>query len=41
MAADIKKLGRFFAILEDPGMRSSRKVVIGDGMDCKDNDSDR
>jgi len=29
------------AILEDPGMRSSRKVVIGDGMDRQVNDSDR
>ena len=30
MATDLKKWRRFSAILEDPGMRSSRKVVIGD-----------
>ena len=41
MATDLKKLGQFFAILEDPGMRSSRKVVIGDGMDRQDNDSEQ
>ena len=41
MATDLKKWGRFSAILEDPRMRSSRKVVIGDGMDRQDNDSDR
>ena len=41
MATNLKKLGRFSAILEDPRMRSSRKVVIGDGMDGQDNDSDR
>ena len=41
MATDLKKLGRFSAILEDPGMPSSRKIVIGDGMDRQDNDSDR
>ena len=40
MATDLKKWGQSTAILEDPGMRSSRKVVIGDGMDCQDNDSD-
>ena len=38
MATDLKKWGKFSAILEDPCMRSSRKVVIGDGMDCPDND---
>ena len=38
MATDLKKWGRFSAIFEDPGMRSSRKVVIGDGMDRQDND---
>ena len=41
MATDLKKWGKFFAILEDPGKRSSKKVVIGDGMDHQDNDSDR
>ena len=41
MATDLKKWGRFSAILEDSGMRSSKKVEIGDGMDRQDNDSDR
>ena len=41
MATDLKKWGRFSAILEDPRMRSSRKVVIGVEMDRQDNDSDR
>ena len=41
MATDLKKLGKFSANLEDPRMRSSRKVVIGDVMDRQDNDSDR
>ena len=41
MATDLKKWGRFFAILEDPRMRSRRKVVIGGGMDRQDNNSDR
>ena len=41
MATDLIKWGKFFAILEDLGMRSSRKVVIGDGMDRQDNDSER
>ena len=40
MATDLKKWGRFSTILEDRRMRSSRKVVIGDGMDRQDNDSD-
>ena len=40
MATDLKKCGKFSAILEDPRMRSSRKVVIGDEMDGQD-DSDR
>ena len=35
MATDLKKWGQFSAILEDPRMRSSRKVVIGDVMDRK------
>ena len=41
MATDLKKWGRISAILEDSRMRSSRKDVIGDGMDRQDNDSDR
>ena len=41
MPTDLKKWSKFSAILEDPGMRSSKKVVIGDGMDRQDNDSDR
>ena len=41
METDLKKWGQFSAILEDPRMRSSRKVVIGDEMDRQDNDSDR
>ena len=41
MATDLKKWGKFSAILEDPRMRSNRKVVIGDVMDRQDNDSDR
>ena len=41
MTTDLKKWGKFSAILEETGMRSSRKVVIGDGMDRQDNDSDR
>ena len=41
MATDLKKWGQFFAILEYPRIRSSRKVVIGDAMDRQDNDSDR
>ena len=41
MATDLKKWGRISAILEDSRMRSSRKVVIGDGIDRQDNDSDR
>ena len=41
MATDLKKWGRFPVILEDPRVRSSRKVVIGDGIDRQDNDSDR
>ena len=41
MAMDLIKWGQFSAILEDPGMRSGRKVVIGDGMDRQDNDRDR
>ena len=38
MTKDLKKWGKFSAILEDPGMRSSRKVIIGDGMDRQDID---
>ena len=41
MATDLKKWGRFSAILGDPRMRRIRKVVIRDGMDRQDNDSDR
>ena len=41
MATNLQKWGRFSAILEDPRMRSSRKVEIGDVMDRQDNDSDR
>ena len=41
MATVLKKWGQFSAILKDPGMRSSRKVVVGDGMDRQDKDSDR
>ena len=40
MATDLKKWDKFSAILEDPRMRSSNKVVIGDVMDHQDNDSD-
>ena len=36
-----KKWGRISAILEDSRMRSSRKVVIGDGMGRQANNSDR
>ena len=36
MATDLKKWSRISAILEDSSMRSSRKVVIGDGMDRQD-----
>ena len=35
MATDLKKWGKFSAISEDPGMRSSGKVVIGDGWIAK------
>ena len=38
MATDLKKRVQFSAILEDPRMRSSGKVVIGDGMDRQAND---
>ena len=38
MSTDLKKWVRFSAILEDPGMSSSRKVTIGDVMDRQDND---
>ena len=41
MATDLIKWENIFAILEDPGMRSSRKVVIGDGIDRQGNNSDR
>ena len=41
MATNLKKWVRFSTILEDPRMRSSKWVVIGDGMDRQDNDRDR
>ena len=36
-----QKMGPIFRHFGRSGMRSSRKVVIGDGMDCQGNDSDR
>ena len=41
MVTNLKQWGKFSAFLEDPGMRSSRNNLIGDGMDRQDNDSDR
>ena len=41
MATDLKKWSQFSAILEDPDMRSTRTVVIGDEIDRQDDDSDR